>query len=93
MRGGVSSGTFAPQFIKPENIDGTTEDVHVVEGENDLSGKRYIWMRDDDKAFVKGWVVEELPGGILKAQCEDGSVSLTHRIYRIFNKLTIFVAT
>lgn len=73
-RGGAAAGTFAPQFIKPENMDGA-QDVRVVEGENDLSGKRYIWMRDDEKAFVKGWVVEELPGGMLKAQCEDGTVS------------------
>lgn len=50
-------------------------DVRVVEGENDLSGKRYVWMRDEEKAFVKGWVVEELPDGMLRAQCEDGSVS------------------
>jgi hypothetical protein len=56
-------------------MDGTNGDVRVVEGENDLSGKRYIWMRDDEKAFVKGWVLEELPDGMLRAQCEDGSVS------------------
>ena len=58
-------------------MDGANGDVRVVEGENDLSGKRYVWMRDDEKAFVKGWVVEELPGGMLKAQLEDGSVSAT----------------
>jgi myosin protein heavy chain len=74
-RGGAFAGTFAPQFIKPENMNGTNGDVRVVEGENDLSGKRYIWMRDDEKAFVKGWVLEELPDGMLRAQCEDGSVS------------------
>lgn len=79
-RGGASAGTFAPQFIKPENMDGAAGDVRVVEGENDLSGKRYIWMRDDEKAFVKGWVVEELPGGMLKAQCEDGTVSSGRRL-------------
>ena len=56
-------------------MDGANGDVRVVEGENDLSGKRYVWMRDDEKAFVKGWVVEELPDGMLRAQCEDGSVS------------------
>lgn len=56
-------------------MDGSSGDVHVVEGENDLSGKRYVWMRDEEKAFVKGWVVEELPDGMLRAQCEDGSVS------------------
>jgi len=32
-------------------------------------------MRDDEKAFVKGWVLEELSDGMLKVQCEDGSVS------------------
>jgi hypothetical protein len=56
-------------------MDGANGDVRVVEGENDLSGKRYVWMRDDEKAFVKGWVVEELPDGMLRVQCDDNSVS------------------
>lgn len=92
IRGGASPGTFAPQFIKPENMDGANGDVRVVEGENDLSGKRYVWMRDDEKAFVKGWVVEELPDGMLRAQCEDGSVSNCKQHVRD-EILTFFTAT
>jgi myosin protein heavy chain len=68
-----ATGTFAPTFIK-------TEDPHKpitsIEGENDFSGKRYVWLKDADNAFVKGWVVEDLPGGRLQVQCDDGSVCL-----------------
>lgn len=46
-----------------------------IEGENDFSGKRYVWLKDPQTAFVKGWVVEELEGGRLLVQCDDGSVS------------------
>ena len=92
IRGGASPGTFAPQFIKPENMDGANGDVRVVEGENDLSGKRYVWMRDDEKAFVKGWVVEELSDGMLRAQCEDGSVS-NGKPHAMGRMLIFFVAT
>lgn len=44
-----------------------------IEGENDFSGKRYVWLKDPDKAFVRGWVVEELPAGQLLVQCDDDS--------------------
>lgn len=49
------------------------ERVRGIEGENDFSGKRYVWLRDPDTAFVRGWVVEELPGDMLKVQCDNGS--------------------
>jgi myosin protein heavy chain len=66
-----ATGTFAPTFIKSEDphkpIDG-------IEGENDFSGKRYVWLKDGDHAFVKGWIVEDLPGGRLLVQCDDGPV-------------------
>jgi myosin protein heavy chain len=48
--------------------------VRGIEGENDFSGKRYIWLRDPVTAFVRGWIVEDLEGGNLLVQCEDGSV-------------------
>lgn len=48
--------------------------VKGIEGENDFSGKRYVWLKDPQTAFVKGWVVEELAGGRLVVQCDDGSV-------------------
>ena len=77
-RAGVSSSssnTFAPSFIKTEearNID----PVKGIEGENDFSGKRYVWLKDPQAAFVKGWIVEEREGQRLLVQCDDGSVRL-----------------
>jgi len=49
--------------------------VKGIEGENDFSGKRYVWLKDPQTAFVKGWVVEELGGNRILVQCDDGSVS------------------
>lgn len=46
-----------------------------IEGENDFSGKRYVWLKDPTTAFVKGWVVEELPEGRLVVECDNGEVS------------------
>jgi myosin protein heavy chain len=70
-----ATGTFAPQFIKSDEIQTGLEPVHGIEGENDFSGKRYVWLKDPNTAFVKGWVVEELPDNRLVVQCDDGSVS------------------
>jgi myosin protein heavy chain len=68
----ASAGTFAPQFINNQ-LDGATDQVRGIEGENDFSGKRYVWLKDTQAAFVRGWVVEEMPGQLLKVQCEDGT--------------------
>ncbi|KAL8673872.1 MAG: hypothetical protein Q9168_001692 [Polycauliona sp. 1 TL-2023] len=65
--------TFAPRFIKTEDSPGASERVAGIEGENDFSGKRYVWLRDASAAFVKGWIVEELADGRLVVQCEDGN--------------------
>lgn len=48
--------------------------VDGIEGENDFSGKRYVWLRDPKTAFVKGWIVEDLGGDRILVQCDDGSV-------------------
>ena len=69
-----SSNTFAPSFIKSEDMTRPIDAVHGIEGENDFSGKRYVWLKDPQAAFVKGWVVEERGGSIL-VQCDDGTVS------------------
>lgn len=69
-----NGGTFAPQFIKTEDSNGTTEKVGGIEGENDFSGRRYVWIKDPDVAFIRGWVSEELSDGLLRIQCDDGSV-------------------
>lgn len=73
-----STNTFAPKFIKAEELQRSDEQTTHIEGENDFSGKRYVWLRDPQSAFVKGWVVEDLNDGHLIVQCEDGSV----RLYR-----------
>ena len=74
--GTPSSNTFAPQFIKSEEMQRGAEQVKGIEGENDFSGRRYVWLKDPEKAFTKGWVIEELQEGPLLVQCEDGSVCL-----------------
>ena len=48
-----------------------------IEGENDFSGKRYVWVRDSEVAFVRGWVMEEIEGDRMLVQCDDGSVGLS----------------
>ena len=69
-----SSNTFAPKFIKTEESQRDDNKIGGIEGENDFSGKRYVWLRDPQSAFVRGWVVEELHGGRLLVQCDDESV-------------------
>lgn len=76
-------GTFAPKFIKSEALDGTAERVGGIEGENDFSGKRYVWIKDPDNAFIRGWVSEDLPDGLIRIQCDDGSVCCHARILRL----------
>jgi myosin heavy chain 9/10/11/14 len=68
-----SSTTFAPQFIKTEDLRTGPERVNGIEGENDFSGKRYVWLRDTEKAFVKGWIAEDLSDDRILVQCDDGS--------------------
>ncbi|KAI5362533.1 hypothetical protein Slin14017_G077700 [Septoria linicola] len=73
IRNSTPAGTFAPQFIKSDDLDGAVDRVRGIEGENDFSGKRYVWMHDPETAFVRGWVVEELPEDMLRVQCDSGS--------------------
>lgn len=69
------SSTFEPSFIKSEELQRDGERVGRIEGENDFSGKRYVWLRDPQNAFVRGCILEELDGGNLLVQCDDGTVS------------------
>ncbi|KAF4634673.1 hypothetical protein G7Y89_g3432 [Cudoniella acicularis] len=71
--GAPSSNTFAPSFIKTEELRRGSEPIKGIEGENDFSGKRYVWLKDPQVAFVKGWVVEELGNNQILVQCDDGS--------------------
>ncbi|KAK3722942.1 class II myosin [Vermiconidia calcicola] len=74
VRSSTPAGTFAPKFIEQESVDGAGERVRGIEGENDLTGKRYVWLRHPEKAFVKGEVLEELQNGMLKVLCDDGTL-------------------
>lgn len=69
-----ASGTFAPQFIKSEELQRGANSIHNLEGDNDFSGKRYVWLKDAEKAFIRGEVLEERQDGNLLVQCDDGSV-------------------
>lgn len=73
--GTPGSNTFAPSFIKTEEMRRSADAVKGIEGENDFSGKRYVWLQDPQTAFVKGWIVQDLGGNRILVQCEDGSVS------------------
>jgi myosin protein heavy chain len=70
----TKSNTFAPSFIKTEESQERTKAIDGIEGENDFSGKRYVWLKDPGTAFIRGWIVEELEGGQILVQCDDGSV-------------------
>lgn len=96
--GTPTSNTFAPSFIKSEAMQNSVGAVDGIEGENDFSGKRYVWLRDPTTAFVKGWVVEELGEGRILVQCDDGSVCLPNPFRRpghrgLPSKLTLPKAT
>lgn len=73
------TGTFAPAFVKSEEMQQALPTIERIEGENDFSGKRYVWLKDPTQAFVRGWVVEELEGGRLLVQCDDGNVYISHK--------------
>jgi myosin protein heavy chain len=75
--GTPTSSTFAPSFIKSEELRRQHDTVQSIEGENDFSGKRYVWLRDPQHAFIKGWVVEELGNNKILVQTDDGAVSLS----------------
>ncbi|KAJ5397554.1 Myosin tail [Penicillium cosmopolitanum] len=71
-RNNASSGTFAPSFIKSEEMRRSADQIRGLEGDNDFSGNKYVWLRDPEKAFVRGLVLEELEGGKLLVQSDDG---------------------
>lgn len=81
--GTPTSNTFAPSFINTEEMKHSAERLNGIEGENDFSGKRYVWLKDPATAFVKGWIVEELGGNRILVQCEDGSVGHHHPFLRL----------
>ncbi|KAI9929976.1 hypothetical protein MW887_011786 [Aspergillus wentii] len=72
LRNNVSSGTFAPEFIKSEELKRGADQIRGLEGENDFSGNKYVWLRDKEKAFIRGLVLEEMEDGLLLVQTDDG---------------------
>ncbi|KAJ5908160.1 hypothetical protein N7495_000842 [Penicillium taxi] len=72
VRNNPASGTFAPKFIKSEEMRRGADQIRGQEGDNDFSGNKYVWLRDPQKAFVRGLVLEELEGGRLLVQSDDG---------------------
>lgn len=52
------------------------DEIRGLEGENDFSGNKYVWLRDPQKAFVRGLVLEELEGNRLLVQSDDGEVGV-----------------
>ncbi|KJF60622.1 myosin type II heavy chain [Coccidioides immitis RS] len=68
-----ASGTFAPEFIRSEELRRGADQIRGQEGDNDFSGKRYVWLKDREKAFIRGLVLEEMEDGLLIVQCDDGS--------------------
>ncbi|KPI37744.1 Myosin type-2 heavy chain 1 [Cyphellophora attinorum] len=78
QRQGSISSTFAPKFIKSDEIRKSEDKISSIEGENDFSGKRYVWVKDPEKAFVRGWIVEDLSNDHVVVQFDDGSQIETH---------------
>ncbi|XRM38341.1 class II myosin [Aspergillus tubingensis] len=72
IRNDVSSGTFAPEFIKSEELRRGADQIRGQEGDNDFSGNKYVWLRDPEKAFVRGLVLEEQEGGRMLVQTDNG---------------------
>lgn len=73
QRQSSSSSTFAPKFIKSEEIRKSEDTISAIEGENDFSGKRYVWVKDPEKAFVRGWITDDLPGNKVLVQFDNGA--------------------
>jgi myosin heavy chain 9/10/11/14 len=73
QRQASTSSTFAPKFIKSEEMRKSEERISAIEGENDFSGKRYVWVKDAEKAFIRGWITEDLPSNRVLVQFDDGS--------------------
>jgi myosin protein heavy chain len=66
-----SNTTFAPSFIKRNDPTSPKITSHGLEG-TDFSGKRWVWVKDPEQAFVKGYVESE-EDNVLLVICDDGS--------------------
>ncbi|KAK6359881.1 hypothetical protein TWF696_001010 [Orbilia brochopaga] len=66
-----TSTTFAPSFIKKADPTSPRVTSHGLEG-TDFSGKRWVWVKDPERAFVKGYVESE-EDNVLVVICDDGT--------------------
>ncbi|KAE8352801.1 hypothetical protein BDV28DRAFT_157584 [Aspergillus coremiiformis] len=74
LRNDVNSGTFAPEFIRTEELKRGADQIRGLEGDNDFSGNKYVWLRDPEMAFIRGLVLEERENGKILVQSDDGEV-------------------
>jgi len=66
-----STGTFTPKFINDLAI--AQANSNTSDSARDLaefSGKRWVWVKDEKLAFVKGWVTED-NGDTLQVRCDN----------------------
>jgi myosin protein heavy chain len=78
LRSSGATGTFAPTFIKADVSQGGLARVERIEGENDFSGKKYVWVKNSDCVFIQGWITEGDSGEFSLIQCEDGTQQEVH---------------
>lgn len=68
-----------PDILTPPSPQNATlrheeENINGIKGENDFSGKQWVWLRDPRVAFVRGYVAGKQSNGHLLVECDDGSV-------------------
>jgi len=73
MPGSRSTATFAPSFIKTHLQSSTESNTNGGLEGTDFSGKKWVWVKDEEHAFVKGFVHEE-EGDNLRIICDDNTV-------------------
>jgi len=77
----LSPGTFTPKFIA-HNTSTSTSNSNSITGSDDardiaeFSGRRWVWLSDEEHAFVKGWVVEDR-GSTLLVRCDSDAIDRT----------------
>lgn len=83
------SMTFSPStsITKLYNSEPSSRPGQSVE-DAEFAAKKWIWVPDDNNAFIKGFVVSEEPDSKLKVRCTDDSVCSNIYIY-IFNEMKL----
>ena len=67
-----TTGTFTQKFINDLAI---TEKPNASDSARDLaefSGKRWVWVKDEKLAFVKGYITED-NGDVFQVRCDNES--------------------